>query len=52
MWMYLLGLEVLLVADEEGGYFIVGVRLGLVEPLADVVEGLAVGDVVDKDDAD
>ena len=52
MWMYLLGLEVLLVADEEGGDFIVGVGLGLVEPLADVVKGLAVGDVVDEDDTD
>ena len=44
---YLLGLEVLLVANEEGGDFIVGVGLGLVEPLANVVEGLTVGDVVD-----
>ena len=50
--MYLLGLEVLFVADEEGCDFIVGVGLGLVKPLADIVEGLAVGDVVDEDNAD
>jgi hypothetical protein len=47
-----LAFEVGLIGDQKTGDLIVGVGLGFVEPLGDVVEALAVGEVVDEDDAD
>jgi hypothetical protein len=44
--------EVILVADEDDGEFLIGVILGLLEPLGEVVEGLPVGDIVHEDGRD
>lgn len=48
----LLILEVILVADENDGQFLIGVIPGLVEPLGQVVEGGAIGDVIHEDCGD
>jgi hypothetical protein len=52
VWRGVLVFDVGLVADQEGGDFIVGVGLGFVEPLGDVIEAFARGDVVDENDPD
>lgn len=45
-------MEVVFVADQDDGQFLVGVVLGLVQPLGQVVVGLPIGDVVDQDSCD
>ena len=45
-------IEVVFVADQNNGQFLVGVVLGLVQPLGQVVVGLPTGDVVDQDSCD
>lgn len=47
-----LAIEVVLVADENDGELLVGVVLGLLEPLGKVVEGGAAGGVVHEDGGD
>lgn len=49
---YLLGLEIGFIGDEQGRDLVIGVGLGLIEPLGDVVKGLAIGDIVDEDNSD
>ena len=46
MWGEVPLVEVVLVADEQDGEFLVGVVPGLIDPLREVVEGGAVGDIV------
>lgn len=46
---WLLCLHVALVADYDEDHFWVAIDFGFFEPAADVVEGFAVGDVVDED---
>lgn len=45
-------LEVILVADENDGQFLIGVIPGLIEPFGEVVEGGAIGDVIHEDCCD
>jgi hypothetical protein len=45
-------IEVVFVADEHDGEFLIGVIFGLFDPLGEVVEGEAVGDIVHEDGCD
>lgn len=47
-----LAVEVVLVADEHDGEFLIGVIFGFLNPLGEVVEGKAVGDIVHEDGCD
>lgn len=42
-------LEVILVADENDGQFLIRVIPGLIEPFGEVIEGGAIGDVIHED---
>jgi hypothetical protein len=46
---FLLVFEIVFICDEEGGEFFVLRGLGLIKPLGDVVEGVAIADAVDED---
>lgn len=49
--LFLLGLEVGFIGHKECRDLVVGVCLGLIEPLGDVVKGLSIGDIVDENDS-
>lgn len=48
----LLALQVRLVANQEGGDFVVGVGACFIQPFGDVIERLSVADIVDQYDSD
>lgn len=52
IFMFILILEVILVAYQNDGEFLIGIILGLIEPLGQIIEGGAIGDVIHENCSD